>query len=137
MLSIVASTFSAVSSATSAFSWRYVMLLTVTTATQRVLLATIAVAACVVVCQALHRFYRLWKVLRPMAGPPDWFPPLFNVNCLRAAARYRGIFNTSTVPPPRNVTQQRNFFSERYRKEVSRKRHEHGIFLEAQDSELV
>ncbi|KAH7980905.1 hypothetical protein HPB49_020020 [Dermacentor silvarum] len=97
MLNIVASTFSAVSSATSAFSWKYVMLLTVTTATQRVLLATIAVAGCVVVSQGLLRFYRLWKALRPMAGPPDWFPPLFNVNCLRAAARYRDIFNTSTA----------------------------------------
>lgn len=96
MLSIVASTFSAVSSATSAFSWRYVMLLTVTTATQRVLLATLAAAALTLVIQALLRFYRLWEALRPMAGPPDWFPPLFNINCLRAATRYRGIFNTST-----------------------------------------
>uniref|UniRef100_A0A147BND3 Putative cytochrome p450 4v2-like protein n=1 Tax=Ixodes ricinus TaxID=34613 RepID=A0A147BND3_IXORI len=96
MFAIVTSTFSAVSSATSALSLRYVMVMTVTVATQRLLLCSLLAVACAYAVQVVARFYRMWKALRPMAGPPDWFPPLFNIHCLITGAAMKNVFSTST-----------------------------------------
>ncbi|CAN8020559.1 unnamed protein product [Ixodes persulcatus] len=96
MFAIVTSTFSAVSSATSALSLRYVMVMTVTVATQRLLLCALLAVACAYAVQVVARFYRMWKALRPMAGPSDWFPPLFNIHCLITGAAMKNVFSTST-----------------------------------------
>lgn len=104
MFGIVVSTFSAVTSATSALSLRYVMLMTVTAATQRLLMCVLLGAAFAYAIQSIARFYRIWKALRPMAGPTDLFPPLFNINCLRIGASMSHVYNTSTGTELLNVS---------------------------------
>lgn len=94
MFSIVGSTFSAVSSATSVVSLR---LLVVMAMTQRFLVAAMLVVLCAYVVQGLYRYYRIWRLLRPMAGPADFFPPFFNIKCLIIRRNLSDMFlNTST-----------------------------------------
>ncbi|XP_064457757.1 cytochrome P450 4V2-like [Ornithodoros turicata] len=95
MLDIVGRTFSAVSGVAYSGTLPYVLVMA---ATQRFLLAALVAVLCAYVVQAVYRYYKMWRVLRPMAGPADFFPPFFNIKCLIIRRSMADMFlNTSTA----------------------------------------